>query len=78
MSEFDEPSKGQREKPDAFQAQFAFFVQVFREMFNLLEEHAPLWYTEQHHTRAVAALRVLQESRRLGKPEAARSQKAGK
>ena len=72
VSEFDE--LGQREKPDAFQAQFVFFAEVFSEMFNLLEEHAPLWYTEQHHSRAVAALRVLQESQ----AEAAPSQEAGK
>jgi hypothetical protein len=38
------------------QAQFAFFEGAFREMFNLLEEHAPKWYTEEHHKRAVAAL----------------------
>jgi len=71
VSEFDELSKGQREKPDAFQAQFGFFAEVFREMFNLLGEYAPLWYTEQHYSRAVAALRVLQESQ----AEPARSQK---
>jgi hypothetical protein len=78
MAEFDELSGDQCEKPDAFQAQSAFFVEVFREMFNLLEEYAPLWYTAEHHSRAVAALGVLQESRRLGKAEATRSQKAGK
>ena len=78
MSEFDELSKGRPEKPDAFQAQFAFFAEAFREMFDLLEEQAPLWYTEQHHNRAVAALRVLQGSRRLGKAEVAHSQEAGK
>ena len=71
MSEFDELSKGQREKPGAFQEQFGFFAEVFREMFNLLREYAPLWYTEQHYSRAVAALRVLQESQ----AEPARSQK---
>jgi hypothetical protein len=59
------------------QAQFAFFEGAFREMFNLLEEHAPKWYTEEHHKRAVAALGALQESRQLGTAEAARSQKAG-
>jgi hypothetical protein len=73
MAEFDERSGDQREKPDAFQV-----VGVFREMFNLLEEYAPLWYTAEHHNRAVAALGVLQESRQLGKAEATRSQKAGK
>jgi len=60
------------------QAHFAFFVEAFREMFNLLEEHAPTWYTEEHHKRAVAALRGFQESRQLGKAKAARAQKAGK
>ena len=74
MSEFDELSKGQGEKPDACQEQFGFFAKVFREMFNLLEEHAPAWYTEQHHSQAVAALRVFPESQ----AEAALSQKAGK
>ena len=78
MAKFDELSGGQREKPDVFQAQFAFFVEVFREMFNLLEQYAPAWYTERHHRRAVAALGALQESRQRGKSEAARSQKAGK
>ena len=73
MAKFDELSGGQREKPE-----FAFFVEVFREMFNLLEQYAPAWYTEWHHRRAVAALGALQESRQRGKSEAARSQKAGK
>ena len=60
------------------QAQFASFVEAFREMFNLLEEHAPAWYTEEHHRRAVAALGALQEPRQLSKVESARSQQAGK
>jgi len=59
------------------QAQFTFFEEAFREMFNLLEEHAPRWYTEEHHKRAAAALGALEESRQLGETEAARSQKAG-
>jgi len=59
------------------QAEFAFFEEAFREVFNLLEEHAPTWYTEEHHKRAVAALGALEKSRQLGKAEAARSQKAG-
>jgi DNA-binding XRE family transcriptional regulator len=67
MAEFDELSGGQREKPDTFQTQFAFFVEVFRETFNLLEEYAPLWYTAEHHNRAVAALTVLRESRQLSR-----------
>jgi hypothetical protein len=59
------------------QGQFAFFMEAFREMFNLLEEHAPTWYSEEHQRRAIAALGALQEHRQLGEAEGARSQKAG-
>jgi hypothetical protein len=27
-----------------------------RELFELLEDYAPTWYTEEHHARAAAAL----------------------
>ena len=30
--------------------------EVLQEMFELLEDYAPTWYTEEHHNRAVAAL----------------------
>ena len=30
--------------------------QVLEELFELLEDYAPTWYTEEHHNRAVAAL----------------------
>lgn len=30
--------------------------QVLQELFELLEEYAPGWYTEDHHRRARAAL----------------------
>jgi len=30
--------------------------QVLEELFQLLEDYAPTWYTEKHHDRAVAAL----------------------
>jgi hypothetical protein len=52
-------------------------AEVFRELFSLLEEYAPVWYTEEHHNRAVAALRILEEFRQHAKSEATRSQKAG-
>ena len=29
---------------------------VLKELFLLLEEYGPQWYTEEHHNRAVAAL----------------------
>lgn len=31
-------------------------ITVLRELFALLEEYAPLWYTEELHNRAAAAL----------------------
>ena len=31
--------------------------EVLEELFLLLEDYAPTWYTEEHHNRAVAALR---------------------
>ena len=74
--EFDEMSRGQRQKSDASQTQISFVEQAFLELFKLLEQYAPVWYTEEHHNHAAAALRVLQEPRSLAK-EAARSQKAG-
>ena len=30
--------------------------EVLQELFLLLEDYAPTWYTEAHHNRAVAAL----------------------
>jgi hypothetical protein len=32
------------------------------DLFDLLEEYAPRWYTESHRARALAAIRALQES----------------
>ncbi len=29
---------------------------VLKELFELLEDYAPMWYTEEQHDRAVAAL----------------------
>jgi hypothetical protein len=29
---------------------------VLRELFELLEDYGPLWYTERHHNKAAAAL----------------------
>jgi len=46
------------EMSDAFRAQLVFVGEVFRELFDLLEAYAPLWYTAEHHNRAVDALRV--------------------
>jgi len=35
---------------------------VFVELFSLLEQYAPAWYTAEHHQRAVQALQVLRGS----------------
>lgn len=48
-------------KSNVFHSQSMFTAAVLREIFNLLEQHAPVWYTEQHHDRAVVALRILDE-----------------
>ena len=73
-SEFEE-GRGVQKKP-APEAQSVCVGEAFRELFNLLEQYAPVWYTEDHHNRAVAALRVLEEYRQLAGGDAARSQKA--
>jgi hypothetical protein len=33
-------------------------IKVLEELFLLLEEYAPTWYTQRHHNRAMAALRL--------------------
>jgi hypothetical protein len=40
-------------------AQFEIVAEAFLESFGLLEEYAPIWYTEQHHKRALNAARSL-------------------
>lgn len=37
-------------------AQGDALTMVIQEMFALLEDYAPTWYTEEHHNRAAAAL----------------------
>ena len=38
-------------------------VEVLAELYELLEEYGPTWYSEELHHRAEAALRILRESR---------------
>lgn len=71
------PGGGYREKSDTFQAQLAYVSEVFGDLFRLMGEYAPAWYTEEHYNRAASALRVLEESRELAKAFAARSRTAG-
>jgi len=76
-SELQEGSGGRGKEVDAFKKQSGYVAEVLRELIDLLEQYAPMWYTEEHHKRAMAALRVLEESRQTGKADAVRSQKAG-
>lgn len=46
--------------------------EVLEEFFQLLEDYAPTWYTEEHHNRAVAALRA------AGEGEANPSEESGR
>jgi hypothetical protein len=73
---FHEVSGSHHKKPDVSQTQLSFVAEVFLELLKLLEQYAPAWYTEEQHNRAMAALRVLQESQQAAK-KLARSQKAG-
>ena len=41
--------------------QFDLVASSFQELFTLLEEYAPIWYTEQHHKRALKARRALRQ-----------------
>jgi hypothetical protein len=41
--------------------QFDLLANSFQELFTLLEEYAPVWYTKQHHQRALRAQRLLQK-----------------
>ena len=42
-------------------AECKIVADAFMELFELLEEYTPVWYTEQHHCRAFAATHVLQK-----------------
>ena len=37
-------------------------IEILAELYELLEEYGPTWYSEEMHYRAEAALRVLRQS----------------
>jgi len=45
-----------------FNAQCMEPLAVLRELFELLQDYAPIWYTEELHTRAAVALGELEPS----------------
>ena len=48
---------------ESLDSQFEIVDEAFLESFELLEEYAPVWYTEQHHKRALTACRILDKSK---------------
>jgi len=48
---------------ESLDSQFEIVAEAFLESFELLEEYAPIWYTEQHHKRALTAFRILDKSK---------------
>ena len=38
-------------------------LDALKMLFELLEEYAPAWYTEEHHTQALSALQASAERR---------------
>lgn len=53
----------QGDKQDSLEQKFVVVADAFSELFDLLEEYAPTWYTEQHHNRALEAHRILEKSK---------------
>ena len=48
------------EGPDA-KVQLAQATDALAELYQLLEDYAPTWYSEHHHKKAETALRVLKK-----------------
>ena len=42
--------------PDIFATESAEPLSILRELFELLQDYAPVWYTEEIHNRAASAL----------------------
>ena len=65
-SEFDKPNLRRESKQGSgrneHQIQSPSEAEVLLELFNLLEQYAPMWYAEEHHNRAVVALRSSSKS----------------
>lgn len=43
-------------RPEMFATESADALSVLREMFEILQDYAPTWYTEDLHNRAASAL----------------------
>lgn len=62
LQRIDERSEVAARERDFEQRGVAEVRETLVELFDLLEEYAPKWYTESHHARALAAIKALQES----------------
>jgi len=51
MQTWEHKTAGSRSYPSAHDSK-----SVLRELFELLEDYAPTWYTEEHHNRLASAL----------------------
>src|SRR5215469_18557610 len=56
----DEKAVPRSEGEKSLVSQFEIVAEAFLKLFELLEEYAPVWYTEQHHQRTLTAWRILQ------------------
>jgi hypothetical protein len=62
LQRIDEQSEVADKERDFEQRGVAEAREALVELYDLLEEYAPRWYTESHRARALAAIKVLQES----------------
>ena len=60
---FDGKSLPRSGSEKSLDSQFEIVAEGFLELFELLEEYAPIWYTEDHHQRALTAWRILQKAK---------------
>jgi len=63
QNQVDEPEHSQGEQEESLNRKFKIVAEAFSELFELLEQYAPTWYTEQHHDRALAAHSVVEKSK---------------
>jgi hypothetical protein len=51
------------EKQESLDLRSEIVAEAFLQLFELLQEYAPVWFTEQHYNRALAAHQIIQKSR---------------
>jgi hypothetical protein len=56
--------RGQSERENSKSKATAALVEALTQLYELLEEYAPVWYTKEHHDKALAALWSVKKKRR--------------